>query len=166
MKRWLVVAAVFFCTHAFAQTPYTYTNNGTSVVLNGLISKYILLNDPAFSWFETAIKSYQPDQRYVAALEAAKNKYTFLVFGGTWCDDTRVILPKFFALQEKSGISDQRITLVGVDNAKKSIGNLATVMNITNVPTVIVLENGKEVGRVVEYGSTGIWEDALLALFR
>ena len=34
-------------------------------------------------------------------------------------------------------------------------------MNITNVPTIIVMKNGKEIGRVVEYGKTGKWDKEL-----
>jgi hypothetical protein len=34
-------------------------------------------------------------------------------------------------------------------------------MNITNVPTIIVMKNGKEVGRVIEYGTIGKWDKEL-----
>ncbi len=37
-------------------------------------------------------------------------------------------------------------------------------MGITNVPTIIVLKNGKEVGRVVEYGASGKWDEELASL--
>jgi hypothetical protein len=32
------------------------------------------------------------------------------------------------------------------------------LFNIKNVPTIIALKEGKEVGRVVEYGKTGKWD--------
>ena len=31
-------------------------------------------------------------------------------------------------------------------------------MAVINVPTFIVMKNGKEIGRVVEYGKTGQWD--------
>ena len=61
-----------------------------------------------------------------------------------------------FATAAADGISDNRITLVGVDCNKKTLYNLSEAFGITNVPTFIVLKDGKEVGRVVEYGKTGM----------
>jgi hypothetical protein len=34
-------------------------------------------------------------------------------------------------------------------------------MNIINVPTIIVMKKGRELGRVIEYGKTGKWEKEL-----
>ncbi|MEI9808442.1 MAG: hypothetical protein WDO16_11570 [Bacteroidota bacterium] len=34
-------------------------------------------------------------------------------------------------------------------------------MNITNVPTIIVMKKGKEVGRVIEYGKEGVFDKEL-----
>ena len=33
--------------------------------------------------------------------------------------------------------------------------------NVVNVPTIIVMKDGKELGRVVEYGNTGKWDKEL-----
>ena len=54
----------------------------------------------------------------------------------------------------------------GVNRAKKSLGNIADAFNIVNVPTIIVMKGGKEVGRVVEYGTTGKWDKELAALLQ
>ena len=56
------------------------------------------------------------------------------------------------------------ITLFGVNREKNSLGNIAKAFNITNVPTIIVMQDGKEVGRVVEYGKTGKWDKELAAI--
>ena len=42
-----------------------------------------------------------------------------------------------------------------VDHNKKTVQHLSETFNVTNVPTFIVMKNGKEVGRVVEYGESG-----------
>jgi thiol-disulfide isomerase/thioredoxin len=103
----------------------------------------LIKNDTAFKWYATNQKSYsKPDSAIVAVLKK-DSAVKYIVFGGTWCDDTRVILPKFFLLQEKAGIADSRITFFGVDRKKETIGNIASAMNITNVPTIIVMKNGK-----------------------
>ena len=90
-----------------------------------------------------------------------KDKVQYVVFGGTWCEDTQFILPKFFKLQEQSGLSESRLSLYAVDRSKKTLGNIADAFKITNVPTIIVMKDGKEIGRVVEYGKTGKWDTEL-----
>jgi len=48
--------------------------------------------------------------------------------------------------------------LIGVDRAKKTLSHLTEALNITNVPTIIVMKKGKEIGRVVEYGKYGLYD--------
>jgi hypothetical protein len=64
-------------------------------------------------------------------------------------------------LSDASGLSPDRITLIGVDHNKKTIQHLSEAFNVTNVPTFIVMKNGKEIGRVVEYGTTGMFDREL-----
>jgi hypothetical protein len=53
---------------------------------------------------------------------------------------------------------DSAISFYGVDRDKNTIGNISHAFNITNVPTIIIMKSGKEIGRVVEYGKTGKWD--------
>ena len=140
----------------FSQTQYeVIADPSKAKILKGIINKGLIKNDSAYQWYAENQKSYMsPDTAIVGKLQR-DNSVKYIVFGGTWCDDTRVILPKFFMLQEKAGIKDDRITLFGVDREKQTIGNIASALNITNVPTILVMKNGKEIGRVVEYGKTG-----------
>lgn len=133
-------------------------------IVRGLVNKYMIQNDTAFKWYSQSQGYYNPDTATLNAMAAAKGKYQFVVFGGTWCEDTQFILPKFFKLQEKSGLPDEAITMFGVNRAKTSLGNIAKAFNVTLVPTIIVMKEGKEVGRVVEYGKTGKWDKELAAL--
>ena len=66
-----------------------------------------------------------------------------------------------FHCQEKSGFPDSHVSFFGVNRSKQTLGNIAQALNITNVPTFIVMKNGKELGRVVEYGKTGKWDAEL-----
>lgn len=167
-----LICAVFgmlSATFSFSQTPYTSTPDPQQpggVILNGIISKYIFINDTAAFWYPESQKIFTPKREVVDAFAAAKGKFTFMVFGGSWCEDSHFVLPKFFMLQEQSGIPDKDISLIGVDREKHSLGNLTHVFNITNVPTIIVLKEGKEVGRVVEYGKTGQWAAELTELLK
>ena len=165
MKQLIVCFALMYSLTGSAQTPYTSTINGNTTILNGMITKYALINQaPAFPWYANNLKDYTPDPFIKQAMDSAKKNVQLVIFGGTWCEDTQNILPKFFSLQEQTGFPDDHITFYGVDRNKKTLGNIAAAFGITNVPTIIVMKNGKEVGRVIEYGTTGKWDAELAAL--
>ena len=153
-----------------AQTPYTSTKDEKHpdvTILNGIISKYALQNNAEFDkWYSSNQGYYTPATEIINAMEAAKDKVQFILFGGTWCDDTQFVLPKFFKLQELSGFPDNSISFFGVNRAKQTLGNMAAAFKIINVPTIIVMKDGKEVGRVVEYGKTGKWDVELAELLK
>jgi len=152
-----------------AQTPYTSqpdAKHPEAKILNGIISKYILLNDASFTWYGPNQSDYSPDTSILNAMERSKGKVQFVIFGGTWCDDTHFILPKFFKLQEQSGVQDKYITFFGVNRQKQTLGNITEAFRITNVPTIIVMKDGKEIGRVVEYGKTGKWDKELADIIK
>ncbi|MEJ7609729.1 MAG: thioredoxin family protein [Ferruginibacter sp.] len=162
MKKFALLGIILSCLtgNTIAQTPYTSTVDDRKVtILNGIISKYALENNPAFaSWYGPNQTAFKPDMAMLNAMEAAKGKVQFVVFGGTWCEDTQVILPKFFKAQQMSGFADNNISFFAVDRSKKTLGNLTDAFKITNVPTIIIMKDGKETGRLVEYGKSGKWE--------
>jgi thiol-disulfide isomerase/thioredoxin len=133
-------------------------------ILRGIINKYVVQNDTSYKWYSGSAASYKPDTATLTAFEKAKDKVQFVIFGGTWCEDTQSILPKFFKLQEMSGIADNVITFFGVNRAKKSLASITDAFGIINVPTIIVMKNGKEIDRVVEYGKTGKWDRELATI--
>lgn len=131
-------------------------HEGNAKILKGIINRQLLESDTAFKWFNDNYKYAQPDANAVAAFNNNKEKFSMVVFGGTWCHDTQNILPIFFKLIDKSSFPQNKIYLIGVDRAKTTSYNLHKKYKVTNVPTFIVLDiNGVEIGRVVEYGKSG-----------
>lgn len=164
MKKLLLVGIVALSfVNTNAQTPFiTEVDKDNVTVLNGIIAKNDIATNAAFtSWYGSNQNSYKPDTSVTNAMANTKDKVQYIVFGGTWCGDTQFILPKFFKLQEQSGLSESHLSLYAVDRNKKTLGNIADAFKITNVPTIIVMKDGKEVGRVVEYGKTGKWDTEL-----
>ena len=117
------------------------------------------LNDPAFSWFKKGYDAYKPA---AAALKVIKPQATALhieVFGGTWCDDTQGLLPKFYKVADEAKIADSQITLHLVNRDKKTKDGTSDKYKIVNVPTYIIIKDGKEIGRIVESVKTSIEAD-------
>lgn len=165
----ILVAFAMGLTTVKAQQTYTSTEDAGepgSFIYNGIVSKADLQNNAAFTWYKANENNYTPKEVQVNTLKEGKGKLKYLVFGGTWCSDTHFILPKFFKLMEAATVAEEDISFFATDRNKKTIGNITEVMNIKNVPTIIVMKEGKEVGRVVEYGSTGMWDQELADLVK
>jgi thiol-disulfide isomerase/thioredoxin len=164
MKKFTFVAFVVLLsgTWSFAQNQYqVLVERPNEKSLKGIISREALMNDTSFHWYAENLKGYTPNADAVTGLKKNADSIQLVVFMGTWCDDSHFIIPKLFALTDASGFSKDRITLIGVDREKKTLSHLSEALNITNVPTIIVFQNGKEAGRVVEYGKSGLFDKDL-----
>jgi thiol-disulfide isomerase/thioredoxin len=158
MKKIFFLAITLISAQAlFAQTEISYS--GTTKIIKGFMTRTDV--DTAFTWFKQNQQGYTPQANAVKSLTAQKDSINIIVFGGTWCGDTKALLPKFYSLTDAAGFSNDRITLIGVDQSKKTLHHLTEAFNITNVPTFIVMKKGKEVGRVIEYGKTGMFDKEL-----
>jgi thiol-disulfide isomerase/thioredoxin len=157
MKKIFILAlAISSAQYLFAQTSTEISRDASGhKILKGFIDQKQLASDTAFAWYAQNLKSFTPNSDVVKNYASSKDSVNIIVFGGTWCGDTQSLLPKFYATAEAAGLPSNHITLIGVDESKKTLFNLAEAFGVTNVPTFIVMKNGKEVGRVVEYGKTG-----------
>ena len=76
------------------------------------------------------------------------------IFIGTWCGDTKYLVPKFIKCWEAMGLNkdDLKITALHNDeeNYKQGPNNETQNRNIHRVPTFVFEKNQKELGRIVE----------------
>ena len=153
---------VFVATIGFSQTQYeVLKDNNGGKILKGIISRDILANDSSFKWYTQNLKPYPAGKEAVTTFGKHKDGVQLVIFLGTWCEDSHVIIPKLFPFLDAAGFSTDHVTLIGVDRNKKTVSHLTDAFNVKNVPTVIVMKEGKELGRVVEYGRTGMVENEL-----
>jgi hypothetical protein len=163
MKKILItiIASTLLYGSVFAQSQAEISRDHKGQkVLKGVITRADLEKDTAFAWYAENLKGYHPQTAAVAALQKNPN-IEFIVFMGTWCDDSHFIVPKFFALLDSAGFSRDKVSMFGTDRGKKTLGHFAEAMNVINVPTIIVMSKGKEAGRVVEYGKYGLFDKEL-----
>lgn len=114
-----------------------------------------------YDWFEDGVKKYKPRKKDIQELEKNGQYLNYLVFAATWCPDTRELLPKFYKTLEESGIPIEYVDLYLLDESKKSPDQLELLYNITSVPTIIILKNGDEIGRIKEKVNESIEADLL-----
>lgn len=150
--------------HKLSKINYSVVPDDRAKILKGIINRSLIENDTSFAWFKENMKWGEVDAAAVAAFKQKGDQFKMIVFGGTWCEDTQNVLPKFYKLVDKSNFPEKNIVLIGVDRKKQTINDLSKKYNITNVPTIIVLRKGKEIGRVVEYGKSGSVEKELMEI--
>ena len=164
MKHLFIVVFLFLALNSGAQNYETLTDRDSSKMYVGFINEAMLRADSAFKWYAKAQSIYTPKQPVVKVFADNKDSVQLLVAMGTWCEDSHFIIPRFYKILEAAGFDKSKVPLLAVDRNKKDKNNLAGTLNITHVPTIIVYKNGRELGRVVEYGNTGKYDEEVAAL--
>ncbi len=101
---------------------------------------------------------------FVEMIKVLGNDAEYLVVLGTWCSDSKREVPRFLKVADLAGIAPERIKYYGVDRTKQSPGELPRQYDIEFVPTIIVLKNDAEMGRIVESPKNSVEEDLLVIL--
>lgn len=159
----LILVSSFVSIASFAQSQYETLPDGKTggKIFKGIISLQVLQSEPSFSWYNDNLKGYAPNKDAIAGLKKHADSIELVVFMGTWCDDSHYIVPKFYTLLNAAGFPNDKVTLIGVDRDKNTLSHLSQALNVVNVPTIIVMKKGKEMGRVVEYGKYGLFDKEL-----
>jgi len=162
----LVVLLSCSSSHKLSKIDYSVIPDNRAKILKGIINRSIIENDTSFGWFKENMKWGQAEEAAVTAFKQKGKEFKLIIFGGTWCEDTQNILPKIYRVVDQSAYREKNIVLIAVDRQKQTINNLHTIYKIVNVPTVIVIKDGKEIGRVVEYGKSGSVEKDLAEIIQ
>lgn len=167
LKSTLSLLLAFFCLQAARAQQKWYEvlpDAEEKKLYRGLLTVADIKGDTSFTWYPENLKYYKPNAALVEAFKAKAGKFHLMVFAGTWCHDSQAILPKYLACAEAAGLPDSVFTIVAADRQKTTLGQLHKVFNVTLVPTIIVMQEGKEVGRISEYGASGLPDAELAAL--
>lgn len=166
-KILLIVVLVIVSITGFSQSPYeVISERPNEKTYKGIISRDILEKDSSFKWYVENKNGYTPNADALEGLKKNKDSIHFIAFMGTWCSDSHVIIPKFYSLLDAAGFPQEKVTLIGVDRKKTTYSDLTGALDVKNVPTIIVMKNGKEVGRVVEYGKFGLYDMELGSILK
>jgi thiol-disulfide isomerase/thioredoxin len=114
-----------------------------------------------FLWFSEGYEKYIPDSSNVNQLKKILPGYNFLVFAGTWCGDTKKLLPAFYRVADLAEVSHDKIELYLLNHDKKSPRHLERQYKVKAVPVIIVFKEGKEIGRIIETTEVSIEADLL-----
>src|SRR5699024_9401715 len=87
------------------------------------------------------------------------NDYDIIAFMGTWCPDSKREVPKLYKILEEVDYDLGKVKMYTLNHMKKSDEGIEKDWNITNIPTIIFLKDGKEVNRFVEHARQSLAQD-------
>lgn len=138
-------------------------DSSEEVVLVGKHPLSTLQQAPYNTWFDENYE-YTPKPEIINQLQPWLNGVEMTVFMGTWCSDSQQHVPVLLHILEAVNYDTQKITLIAVDEDKKTPDNWEEDHGIEYVPTVILWRHGEELGRIVEYPMQTLEEDLLKIL--
>jgi len=147
MKKLLTLALIGLCVTVFAQK---------APKLLGACQPQELEKEPYASWYTPNYQAYSVDASSVSQLTKLNlKKYTIKVVFGSWCGDSKREVPRFIKLLNAASFPAENLQLIGVQDSlqfyKQSPGHEERGLNVYRVPTFIIYEKNKEIGRITEY---------------
>ena len=118
------------------------------------------LNFPEFkAWFKPEYENIKIPEGWSANYLPLAENLEFKLFLGTWCGDTQRELGGMFKLLDLLGISEDRIEMYSISEYKDSPLGYEKEFDIINIPTLIFIEDGDELNRIVEFPVESLIED-------
>lgn len=144
-----MVLGLFLSLSSMAQ------QNDSTQVLEGKLTRTQL---EQFAWFKNQYNTYKP---FPAVLQQLTNypKCSIMVVLGTWCSDSHELVPQLFKVADMAGW--ENIELIGVDRKKQCSTVDIKALAIEYVPVILVFNNKKLVGKIVETIQKTMEEDLL-----
>lgn len=144
-------------------TTYIATIEGRSVVVAPHQSKAGAMTEEEL-WatapvWRSVADAYLPDAALVERLRKIDRPVKLEIVLATWCGDSRQYVPRLLKSIETANNPNLTVELIGIDADFHQPMDVVAGRNITNVPTVIVSERGRELGRVVETPAAATVED-------
>lgn len=127
-------------------------------LLRGQLKFKDITTESAYPWIHD---DYQANERVVAKLKKLLPKYRLVVFIGTWCEDTQLLLPQLYRTLQDASFDFNALEMYGLNRKKEGLNSEHQIYNIKLVPTIIIMDRFKEVGRIVESVNTSIEKDLL-----
>lgn len=136
-----------------------------NLILLGKSTRERLAQPPFNGWYTTNYAAYTVDSNTANQAKSLLKNKRFLLFMGTWCGDSRREVPRMYKILDYCQVRPSRIQLINLNNSdtayKQSPGHEEQGLNIRRVPTLLIYEGQREVGRIVESPVTSLEKDIL-----
>src|SRR5689334_17281736 len=137
-------------------------------ILVGPVTRSALKAPPYSEWYEGNYSRYQPDEKNIQELRPLLNGVSIEAYFGTWCGDSRRQIPRLSRVMDVAGVDERILNLVALSDRpmefKQSPGRPEAKRYVHRTPTIVVVRDGREVGRIVETPAVSLEADLLAIL--
>ena len=137
-------------------------------ILVGSVTRAEFKAPPYSEWFDGQYARYQPDAASLERLRPLLGGVSVEVYFGTWCGDSRRQVPRLVRLLDLAGFDSGHLGLIGLSDRlmefKQSPGRPEAKRYIHRTPTIVLLREGREIGRIVETPAVTLEADLLAIL--
>src|SRR5690606_9300411 len=109
-ERGLIFLILSFgtCLNLFAQE-----------IITGPATLDALIASDHRAWFDKNYQAYQPDISVIQSFPVSKKNISIKIVAGTWCSDSRILLPQFYKVMDLWQFNHQNIELIFTDKNKQ-----------------------------------------------
>lgn len=111
------------------------------------------------TYFTSQYELYEPKEGTIKKLTEVINKVKITVVFGTWCSDSKLQMGRFYKILDETGYKEKNLTVIGVNRDKNALSVNIENLDVELVPTFIVYQNDKELGRIVESPKKSLEDD-------
>ncbi len=102
---------------------------------------------------------YVPNSDAVQFIHNVGRPVEIKIFWGDWCKESKKYVPAFIKSIEFAENRNILSTYINLDRQKKEPADAIAGWNIQNIPTFVVIADGKEIGRIVETPKVTVEQD-------
>ncbi|WP_223668573.1 TlpA family protein disulfide reductase [Kangiella shandongensis] len=169
MKPFLAVSLLLFfslitacTTQSQTETANHHSRFSQHVDAEGVISiEALQMGYPIFR----VKREYQPANNSIQQFNALEQPTSIKAFFGTWCHDSQREIPDLITFYHSLDNPKVKLTLIALDRSKSDRAGLAAKANVKYTPTIVVSQNGQELGRIIEK-SDGPMDRELLSILQ
>ena len=158
MKNTIFILGIIMAVHAQTLKQKIDQKTGQDIPVGIALGSHVQ-DDRYEEWYDKEYKDYFPDDDLAGAIKDFVGGVEFETYMGTWCEDSRREVPRFFKVLDHVEFPAETMRLVMVDRDKQSGTDAEDGKNIHHVPTFILYKDGIELGRIVETPIESLEED-------
>lgn len=140
--------------------------NSSESILVGISSKKAFQDSNFASWFNSEYTNYNVNTKTLGNYKNYFEDKIIKTVLGTWCSDSRREVPRFVKILDFIGFPEDKHLFFNVDRNKKGLFDEVDNLNIEFVPTIIIYENGEELGRIVEAPEVSLEADLIKIIIK
>ncbi len=157
----LFIAFLFSTQLSFGQQPNTVITDSKlhKDVLVGFCNRNGLKSGLFGEYFKSQYEAYKPNAALVKKIAEKIDKVKITIIFGSWCGDSKIQVPRFYKILDRAHYNENNIKLIAVDRSMRAMTVDITDLNIERIPTFIIYQGDKELGRIVESPGKSLEKD-------